>query len=134
MKKFLITSLAFAIAINASEEPKPIDPTEQYRNKKANEAIIHDAYYEAEEYKEEIPVAWKEALEAFGFKHGDINFYTTVRINKFVERVGNSLVILCPNFFLYLTPEEQKAYIGLQLASFKQGIKNDVRLLSRNFL
>lgn len=115
-----------AIPEPEKESETPEDPTEKYRNEKAYEAIIHDSYYEAEEYKEEIPQAWKEALEAFGYKEGDIKFYTAVRTNKFVERVGNILVILRPNFFLYCTPEEQKVYIGLQLASLQQDIEMDL--------
>lgn len=124
MKKLLFYSLVFAIAMQASEAPK--DPTEKYRNKKAHEAIIHDSYYEAQKYTNEIPASWKEALDAFGYKEGDIEFYTAVRTNKFVERVGNKLVILRPNFFLYCTPEEQKVYIALQLASLQQDVEMDL--------
>jgi len=102
------------------------DPTQEYRNKKAYEAIIHDAYYEAQKYTDPIPDAWKEALEAFGYKEGDIEFYTAVRLNNFTERVGNMIVILRPNFFLYLTPAEQQAYIGLQLATLGQDVEFDV--------
>lgn len=103
----------------------PADPTEEYRNKKAYEVIIHDSFYEAEKYKGEIPTAWKEALNAFGYKEDDIEFYTAVRTDNFVERVGNKLVILRPNFFLYCTPEEQKVYVGLRLASLRQGVEYD---------
>ncbi|GMU19707.1 MAG: hypothetical protein AMXMBFR12_08990 [Candidatus Babeliales bacterium] len=119
-----MNSLALAFAVNASEKPE--DPTQKYRNTKAHEAIIHDSYYEAEKYTEEIPAVWKEALDAFGYKEGDIEFYTAVRTNKFVERVGNKLVILRPNFFLYCTPEEQKVYIALQLASLQQDAEMDL--------
>lgn len=129
MKKLLLSSLVFAFVIHASEEPEnsaaPTDPTAEFRNKKSYKAIIHDSYYEAEEYKGEIPDAWKEALDAFGYKEGDINFWTAVRTDRFVERVGNNLIILRPNFFQYCTPEEQKVYIGLQLASLQQDIEMD---------
>lgn len=128
MKKLLLSSLLVITALQASEQPseQPTDPTQKYRDVKAHEAIIHDAYYEAQKCTGELPAAWKEALNAFGFKEGDINFYTALRTNKFVERAGNNLIILRPNFSLYLTPEEQKAYIGLQLASLKQGVEFDV--------
>lgn len=125
MKKLLIASLAFTIGVYASEEPKPTDPTEKYRNKKAHEAIIHDSYYEAEKITD-IPTAWKEAEQAFGYKEGDIEYYRAVRTNKFVERVGNKLIILWPNFQLYATPEEQKVYVGLQLASLQQDVEMDL--------
>lgn len=128
MKKLFLSSIFFAMTMHASEKAAEAkeDPTEKYRNKKAHEAIIHDAYYEAQKYTDEIPASWKEALEAFGYKDGDIEFYTAVRTNKFVERVGNKLVILRPNFFLYCTPEEQKVYIGLQLASLQQDVEMDL--------
>lgn len=125
MKKLLSLGLLISI-INAFASEAPADPTQKYRNKKAHEAIIHDAYYEAQKYTEELPDAWKEALVAFGYKEDDIEFYTAVRTNKFVERVGNKLVILRPNFFLYCTPEEQKVYIGLQLASLQQDVEMDL--------
>lgn len=124
MKKVLLSNLLLMMALQATEQPT--DPTQKYRDMKAHEAIIHDAYYEAQKYTDELPAAWKEALHAFGFKETDITFYTAVRTNKFVERAGNNLIILRPNFFLYLTPDEQKAYIGLQLASLRQGVEFDV--------
>lgn len=123
MKKLFLSSLILVFAIHASETPT--DPTAKYRNKKSYEAIIHDSYYEAERYKGEIPTAWKEALDAFGIKEEDINFWTAVRTDKFVERVGNNLIILRPNFFQYCTREEQKVYIGLQLASLQQDVEMD---------
>lgn len=129
MKRLLLSSMLLAMAIIASEpndHAQKQDPTAKYRNKKAHEAIIHDAYYEAQKFSDEIPVSWKEALEAFGYKEGDIEFYTAVRTNKFVERVGNKLVLLRPNFFLYCTPEEQKVYIATQLASLQQDVEMDL--------
>lgn len=128
MKKLFLGGLILTMSLHASEKAAETkeDPTEKYRNKKAHEAIIHDSYYEAQKYTDEIPISWKEALEAFGYKDGDIEFYTAVRTNKFVERVGNKLVILRPNFFLYCTPEEQKVYIGLQLASLQQDVEMDL--------
>lgn len=130
MKRLLLSSMFLAMALNATQssdqEQHPVDPTTKYRNKKAHEAIIHDAYYEAEKFKDEIPVAWKEALKAFGYKEDDIEFYTAVRTNEFVERIGNKLVLLRPNFFLYCTQEEQKVYIAMQLASLQQDVEMDL--------
>lgn len=106
-----------------TQEP-PQDPTVQYRNKKADLAIIHDKYQEAEAYTNEWPEAWKQAITSFGFKPEEINFYTAVRTNRFVEKVGNNIVLLRPNFFLYLTDAEQAVYIGLELARLKAGDKD----------
>ncbi len=73
-----------------------------------------------------MPASWRDTLSKFGFKEDDINFYTAVRTNKFTERVGNNIIILRPNFFLYLTDAEQSAYIGLKLASLQAGEEFDV--------
>ena len=123
MKRLLLICFAFTFAAQATD--LPTDPTEKYRNKKAHEAIIHDAYYEAEKITD-VPAAWREAEKAFGYKEGDIEYYRAVRTNKFVERVGNKLIILWPNFQMYATPEEQKVYIGLQLASLQQDVEMDL--------
>ena len=119
MKKFYVAPLLLCLGSLIADEQE--DATQQYRNKKAYEAIIHDAYYEAKSYDQELPSLWKEALEKFGFKEDEINFYTATRFNDFVERVGNSIVLLYPNFFLYLTEQEQAAYIAFELASLKRG-------------
>jgi len=124
MKKLLFLCITSSI-IMVSAVPVNEDPTQQYLDKKAVPAIIHDAYYEAALH-DTLPSSFKKALDAFGFKEDEIQFYTAVRMNKFVERVGNKLIILRPNFFLYLTEEEQAAYIGLQLASLRAGDDNDV--------
>jgi hypothetical protein len=47
-------------------------------------------------------------------------------MNKFVERVGHCIIILRPNFFLYLTDAEQAAYIGLKLSSLQAGEEFEV--------
>lgn len=115
---------SFAVASDAPAESA--DPTQEYRDKKAYEAIIHDAYYEAQRINYELPAPWKDALDKFGFKEDEIHFYTAVRMNRFTERVGNNIIILYPNFFLYLTDAEQAAYIGLQLATLQAGDEFDV--------
>ena len=114
-------ALAILIPFALFTQEPPQDPTVQYRTKKADLAIIHDKYQEAEAYTDEWPDAWKEAITQFGFKFNDINFYTAVRTNRFVEKVGNNIVLLRPNFFLYLTDTEQATYIGLELARLKAG-------------
>jgi len=122
----LLACCMLTTAISAAESSaQPADPTQQYRNKKAHEAVIHDAYYEAERYDKELPASWKNAIEKFGFKEDEIHFYTAVRTNTFVERIGNNIIILRPNFLLYATDAEQAAYIGLKLASLQAGEEFD---------
>ena len=107
---------------NQTEKEK----TDQYRTKKAHEAIIYDTYQEVMPYEGEIPQAYKDAIRAFGLDEQDIHFYTAVRMNRFVEKVGNNIILLRPNFFLYLTEQEQVAYIGIQLARIKAGDKKEL--------
>ncbi len=125
MKRILVVCLIASIVYAKESEDKE-DATQKYRNKKAHEATIHDAYYEAKRYQGELPAAWKDTLTKFGYTQEEINFYTAVRMNKFTERVGNNIIILRPNFFLYLTDAEQAAYIGLKLASLQADEEFDV--------
>lgn len=102
------------------DQPKEIDKTQEYKNKKAHEAIIHDTYDEAMKL-EDVPSSYINLIKQFDLKPEDINFYTAVRMNRFVEKVGNNIMLLHPNFFLYLTEQEQLAYIAIQLARIKAG-------------
>ncbi len=126
MKKLLFFCLLPFFIIESEPPVRQEDPTEKYRNYKADESLIHDTYYEAQRYDKELPAHFKDTLEKFGFKEGDINFYTAVRTDQFVERIGNNLIILRPNFFFYLTPAEQSAYLGLKLVTLNQGERFDM--------
>lgn len=121
----LITCTAIIAEVPENMLQKPTPDT--YYTTKAYEAIIHDTYQEAMPYNKELPKEYKDALEKFGFADGEIAFYTAVRMNRFVEKVGNNIVLLHPNFFLYLTPEEQSAHIGVQLARIKAGDLSETR-------
>lgn len=125
MKKLLMICLATSIVYANTPEEKS-DLTDKYRKKKAHEAIIHDAYYEAQKYDKELPEAWKNAVEKFGFKEADIKFWRAVRMNKFTEHVGDNIVFLWPNFLLYNTDKEQEAYVGLKLAALQAGEEFEV--------
>lgn len=119
MKRFLLIA---CITMNIfGHDQNQSDQTEKYRTMKAHEAIIYDTYQEAIPFEGEIPQAWQDAIIKFGLDLNDIHFYTAVRMNRFVEKVGNNIILLRPNFFLYLTEQEQAAYIGIQLARIKDG-------------
>jgi len=119
MKKLLIlASIIFCLL--AQEQSQQSDSTEQYRAQKAHEAIIYDTYDEVM-FLEDIPQAYKDAILEFALDPNDIHFYTAVRMHRFVKKVGNNIVLLWPNFFLYLTEQEQVSEIGVQLARIKAG-------------
>lgn len=120
MKKLFLLTVAFISSLLHAQNPPKDDTTQQYRDKKADLAIIHDAYYEAEQYDtNKLPATVKDAIHKFGFKENEIHFYTATRMNRFTEKVGNNIILLKPNFFLYLTDSEQADYIALQLAAIK---------------
>lgn len=102
------------------EQSKKVDKTQEYKNKKAHEAIIHDTYDEAMKL-EDVPQSYINLVKQFDLDPQEVTFYTAVRMNRFVEKVGNNIMLLHPNFFLYLTEQEQLAYIGIQLARIKAG-------------
>lgn len=122
MKKLFLYAIVFSGLSLYAQNPPEEDATQQYRDKKADLAIIHDAYYEAEQYDtNKLPATVKDAIHKFGFKENEIHFYTATRMNRFAEKVGNNIILLKPNFFLYLTDNEQADYIALQLAAIKAG-------------
>lgn len=120
MKK--IAGLLFLVSTLCAQDAQEVqeDKTQQYKDKKAHEAIIHDTYDEAMKL-ENVPQAYTDLVKQFGLDPDEIIFYTAVRMNRFVEKVGNFIVLLHPNFFLYLTEQEQLAYIAIQLAHIKAG-------------
>lgn len=101
-------------------EQKKVDKTQAYKNTKAQEAIIHDTYDEAMKL-EDVPQSYIDLVKKFDLDPQEISFYTAVRMNRFVEKVGNNIMLLHPNFFLYLSEQEQVAYIAIQLARIKAG-------------
>lgn len=103
-----------------TEQAPRVDKTYAYKNTKAHEAIIHDTYDEAMKL-EDVPHAYIDLVKKFDLDPQEISFYTAVRMNRFVEKVGNNIILLHPNFFLYLTEQEQLAYIAIQLARIKAG-------------
>lgn len=121
MKKLFLGAFLIIPTIFAMDAQKSPDQTEKYRKTKAHEAIIHDTYKEAVPFDQELPPAYKDTLKKFGLSEKDVHFYTAVRMNRFVKKVGNNIVLLRPNFFLYLTEQEQAAVIGYQLARIKAG-------------
>lgn len=117
MKK-IIASIFLVSRLLAQNDQE--DTTQKYRNTKAHEAIIHDTYQEAMKL-EDVPQAYIDLVKKFDLDPQEICFYTAVRMNRFVEKVGNNIMLLHPNFFLYLTEQEQLAYIAIQLARIKAG-------------
>jgi hypothetical protein len=107
------------------EQSKKVDKTQEYKNKKAHEAIIHDTYQEAMKL-EDVPQSYINLVKQFDLNPQEVTFYTAVRMNRFVEKVGNTIMLLHPNFFLYLTEQEQLAYIGIQLARIKAGDNSEL--------
>lgn len=138
MKKLtLILSLITYIVLSAEEPANTTikQSSEDYRTKKAYEAIIYDTYQEA------IPInrshwtdACKKIVEQAGLALDDVNFYTAVRMNRFIEKVGNNIIILRPNFFLYLTEEEQAACMAVQLSRIKAGDVSEVNHIAEKKL
>ncbi len=90
-------------------------PKQDYRFEKAHDAIIYDNYIQAQPYTKHLPPAYLEMLQKFNINPEDVRFYTATRMDRFVEKVGNNIILLFPNFFLYLTEEEQAAEIATQL-------------------
>ena len=120
MKKTIFSlSLLTCITIFADENPMK-QTFETYRNTKAFEAIVYDNYQETQPM-EHVPEAYTNAVKKMGLSPAEVKFYTAIRMDRFVEKVGNCIVILRPNFFLYLTEEEQVAHIAVQLARIKDG-------------
>ncbi len=116
-----------AVALEpAQAQEKKVDNTDQYRRKKAWEAIIYDTYEEAMPYDKKLPEAYKKVIEQFGFTEKDVNFYTAVRMDWFVDKVGNNIMLLRPNFFLYLTEEEQASHIAIQLERIRAGDNSEL--------
>ncbi len=98
---------------------------ETYRNTKAFEAIVHDTYQEAVPM-ENIPEAYTNAVKKMGLSPDEVKFYTAIRMDHFVEKAGNCVVLLRPNFFLYLTEEEQVSTIAVQLSRIKAGDLSEI--------
>lgn len=127
MKKTLLFSLILCATIHAQEEkPNPMKQTfETFKNTKAFQAIIHDTYKEAMPM-EQVPEAYINAVKKMGLSPDEVKFYTAVRMDRFVEKVGNYVMLLRPNFFLYLTEEEQVANIAIQLSRIKAGDVSEI--------
>ena len=119
------TTFLFTPFVSGMEQQQE-DPTQKYRATKAHEAVIYDKFKEAQPYTQELPEHFKKTIADFGFKEDEIKFYTAVRMNRFVKKAGNNIVILRPNFFLYLTPEEQSVEIACRLAQIKAGDNYEV--------
>lgn len=124
MKRNLLLSaliITTASIIADDQDQKPVDATEKYRTMKAHEVILHDEYDEVMPLEGELPQAYKDAIQKYGLDEKEIHFYTAIskpwrRINVFVQKVGKNIVILRPNFFIYLTQKEQASYIAIRLA------------------
>jgi hypothetical protein len=94
---------------------------------KATEAIIYDTYSEAMPLLE-LPPEYKKLLSLYGFGPNDVQFYTAVRMNHFAESVRNSIVLLRPNFFIYLSEQEQLAVIATQLENIRSSGSSESEL------
>ena len=123
MKKtlFMLSLLTCAIIHAEEEQPNPMKQTfETFRDVKAFQAIVHDTYQEAMPM-ENVPEAYTNAVKKMGLSPDEVKFYTAVRMDHFAEKAGNCVVLLRPNFFLYLTEEEQVTTIAVQLSRIKAG-------------
>ncbi len=132
MKKRLLFSIIFITASIIADEQKPVDATEKYRTMRAHEVILHDEYDEVMPLEGELPQAYKDAIKKSGLDEKDIHFYTAISkpwrpINVFVQKVGNNIVILRPNFFIYLTEKEQAAYIAIRLAEIANNYNPELK-------
>lgn len=125
MKKLLIFLFLSNILITNAMEQK--EPKQDYRTEKAFEAIIYDTYREAQPIKnEELPESYEKILTQFGLTKDDVHFYTATRMNRFVEKVGNNVILLRPNFFLYLTEAEQLSHIAVQLQKINSNDNSEI--------
>lgn len=113
---YLSAALVFSSLTFAQQLQKSPD---SFRTLKAYEAMVYDTYQEAMPL-EKLPDAYKKVLTQMGLTEDDVLFYTAVRMDRFVEKIGNCVVILRPNFFLYLTEEEQAIHIAVQLSRIKE--------------
>lgn len=119
----LLLSLVTTTDIYAKKVKKSPD---DYRETFANEAVIHDWFAEVVPL-EKLPTAYKKVIEKMGMSEDDIHFYTAVRMGRFTEKVGNCIVLCRPNFFIYLTEEEQVAQIAQELYRIRSNDMSELR-------
>ncbi|MFZ5953983.1 MAG: hypothetical protein ACOYT8_02655 [Candidatus Dependentiae bacterium] len=128
--QLLLALLLTTFAIYTEEASSNDNYKQDYRNEKAYEAILYDSYNEVMPYTDQLPEAVKNVLQNFGLTENDVQFYTATRMNRFVKKVGNKIILLRPNFFLYLSEEEQAAEIAVQLQRIQNN--SNPEILSKN--
>lgn len=125
MKKLFVFCL-MAFVLPALGEESASSYKQDYLKEKAWEARIYDDYREAMPFKEPLPLFIQKLLEKFELSEKDVRFYTATKMDHFVEKMGNNVIMLRPNFFLYLNEEQQATEIVNQLARIKAGDKTEI--------
>lgn len=127
--KIVAISVCLAVSLTTLQAHKA--PEQNYRSDKAYEAIIHDDFNEAKPYTE-LSNSLQKLIKDFGLELDDVKFYTATRMNRFVDKVGNNIMLLFPNFFLYLSEEEQLAEIAIQLYRIKNNDYREIPKFNEN--